>query len=193
MCKHCVTFSAVSSLHSSLLKLNPQRLELLVNLFSGDTKNNPLPWEGFKSITCWLTFHHAGNKSTSPLPLRGAPDSTYTVSKFHAEVPQATASEQLAQGPYMAVRAGFKPATLRTKGDESINEPPCPTVQAGFRNPDLLVDGAADHFGSRSCQGIPMCVHSQISRSYSSSLKAAEPMSKRRYLFAHQKMCKTRD
>ena len=28
----------------------------------------------------------------------------------------------------MAARAGFEPTTLRTKGDESTNEPPCPTM-----------------------------------------------------------------
>ena len=32
--------------------------------------------------------------------------------EFHAEVPQATASEGRAQGSYMAARAGFEPACL---------------------------------------------------------------------------------
>ena len=50
----------------------------------------------------------------------------YTVSEFLAEALQATASERLAQGPYVAARAGFEPTTLRTKGGESTNEPPCP-------------------------------------------------------------------
>src|SRR6218665_7775 len=49
--------------------------------------------------------------------------STYTLSEFHAEAPQATASEELA----VAAREGFEPATLRTKGAESTNEPPRPT------------------------------------------------------------------
>ena len=49
-----------------------------------------------------------------------------TVSEFHAEAPQATASEGLAQGPYVAARPGFKPATLQTKGAKSTNEPPSP-------------------------------------------------------------------
>jgi len=44
-----------------------------------------------------------------------------TQSEFHAEVPQAIASEVLAQGPYVAARAGFKPTTLQTKGDKSTN------------------------------------------------------------------------
>ena len=42
------------------------------------------------------------------------------------EAPQATASEVLAQGPYVTARAGFEPATLRTKGFKSTNEPPRP-------------------------------------------------------------------
>ena len=48
--------------------------------------------------------------------------------EFHAEVPQVIASEGLAQRPYMAARAGFEPTTLQTKGDESTNEPPRPTI-----------------------------------------------------------------
>ena len=48
------------------------------------------------------------------------------MSEFHAEAPQATASEGLAKGPYVAVRVGFETTTLRTKGVESTNEPPCP-------------------------------------------------------------------
>src|SRR6218665_612108 len=41
---------------------------------------------------------------------------------FHAEAPQANASEGLTQGPFVAARAEFEPTTLRTKGDESTNE-----------------------------------------------------------------------
>ena len=51
-----------------------------------------------------------------------------TVSKFQAEAKQETASEGLAQGPYVAAIAGFEPATLQTKGDESTDEPPRPTI-----------------------------------------------------------------
>ena len=54
--------------------------------------------------------------------------STDSVSEFHAEAPQEIASDGLAQGPYVAARAGFEPTTLRTKGDESTNEPPRPTT-----------------------------------------------------------------
>jgi len=31
--------------------------------------------------------------------------------EFHTEAPQTTASEGLAQGPYVSARAGFEPAT----------------------------------------------------------------------------------
>jgi len=50
------------------------------------------------------------------------------VPEVHAEAPQVTASEGLAQGRYVAARAGFQFATLRTKGVESTNEPPRPTI-----------------------------------------------------------------
>jgi len=48
--------------------------------------------------------------------------------EFRTEASQATASEGLAQGPYMAAGAEFEPATLRTKGVESTNEPQRPTL-----------------------------------------------------------------
>ena len=51
-----------------------------------------------------------------------------TVSDSHSEAPQATASEGLAQGFYVADRAGFELETLRTKGGESITEPRRPTT-----------------------------------------------------------------
>ena len=79
---------------------------------------------------CWFiyivgSFIHSGNfysTSSSPLLLRGAHDySTDTVLEFHAEAPQATVSEGLAQGPYVTARTGFEPATLRLIG---ANVPP---------------------------------------------------------------------
>jgi len=54
--------------------------------------------------------------------------STDTVCEFHAEVPEATVSEGLAQGPYVEVRAGVEPMTLRTKGVESTNESQRPCI-----------------------------------------------------------------
>src|SRR6218665_2209305 len=61
--------------------------------------------------------------------------STDTVSEFHAEAPQATASEGVAQGPYVAARARFEPTILKMKGDESTNEPPCPTNKYKYITP----------------------------------------------------------
>jgi len=48
------------------------------------------------------------------------------MSEFHAEASQATVSEVLAHGSYVAARAGFEPTT--TKGEKSTNDPLCPTV-----------------------------------------------------------------
>ena len=42
------------------------------------------------------------------------------------EAPQATASERLAQGTYVAAKTRLKPTTFHTKCVESINEPLCP-------------------------------------------------------------------
>ena len=50
------------------------------------------------------------------------------MSEFHAEAPQATASEGLTQGPYVAARAGDEPMTFRTIGVDSTNEPPRPAM-----------------------------------------------------------------
>ena len=43
--------------------------------------------------------------------------------EFHAEAPQTTVSEGLAEGPYVAARAGVEPMTLRTKDVYSTNAP----------------------------------------------------------------------
>ena len=51
-----------------------------------------------------------------------------TVSEFHTEAPQATVSERLAQGPYVAARVGFKLATIWTQGTELTTKPPHPTA-----------------------------------------------------------------
>src|SRR6218665_2581154 len=40
---------------------------------------------------------------------------------------QATVSKGLAQGLYMAARAGVEPTTLRLKAIDSTKAPPCPT------------------------------------------------------------------
>src|SRR6218665_141083 len=45
---------------------------------------------------------------------------------------QATANKGLAQGPYMAARAGVEPTTLRLRVIASTNAPPCPTKIKGW-------------------------------------------------------------
>jgi len=40
---------------------------------------------------------------------------------YHDEALQATASEGLAQGPYVAARVGLESATLQTEGTEPHN------------------------------------------------------------------------
>ena len=47
------------------------------------------------------------------------------MSEFHGKASQAIVSEGLAQGLYVAARARFEPTTLRTKGNESTDEPLC--------------------------------------------------------------------
>src|SRR6218665_1696316 len=50
---------------------------------------------------------------------------------LHDEALQATASEGLAQGPYVAARAGLELATLQSKGIDSSNAPPRPKINLG--------------------------------------------------------------
>jgi len=68
-------------------------------------------WHLFKSITTQRRSRH----------------STDTVPEFHTEVLQATVSEGLAQGPYVAAGVEFESVTLRTQGTKHTTEPPCPT------------------------------------------------------------------
>ena len=90
-----------------------------------------------KQVVCFsiapgavLKFIHSGHfysAPSSPLLLRGAPDTArIPFPEFHAEAPQATVSYERAQGPYMAVRAGVEPITLRTKCVDSTKAPPRP-------------------------------------------------------------------
>ena len=76
------------------------------------------------------SFIHA--ISIAPLQVtntqRRSRHSVDTVSKFQAEAPQATVSEGLAQGQYVAAIAGFEPATLRKKGNESTTNPTRPYI-----------------------------------------------------------------
>src|SRR6218665_484310 len=94
----------------------------LVRLFNGKLFKNDI----VRSIHSFRLFLERLFKS-STTQRRSRHCSMDTVSEFHAEVPQATASEGLFQGSYVAASSGFEPATLRTKGDESTNGPPRPT------------------------------------------------------------------
>src|SRR6218665_3879652 len=58
---------------------------------------------------------------------RSQPQQLTLCRSLHAEALEATASEGLAQGPYVVARAGFEPLTLWSKGIDSTNAPPCPT------------------------------------------------------------------
>ena len=74
------------------------------------------------------SFIHSDNfysASSSPLLLRGAPDyRTNTVSEFHAEAHRQTTNKGLAQGPYVAARAGVEPTTVRLRVIDLTNAPP---------------------------------------------------------------------
>ena len=72
----------------------------------------------------WLIhFGYFYSASSSPILLRGAPDTARILCGVHAEAPKATASEGLAQGSYVAARAGFEPTTHRSTDIDSTNEP----------------------------------------------------------------------
>src|SRR6218665_4058205 len=77
------------------------------------------------------SFIHSDNfysASSSPLLLRGTPDTarSHTV----RGISQVTVSEGLAQGPYVADRAGIEPMTLRMKGVDSANASHTPHIVA---------------------------------------------------------------
>ena len=62
-------------------------------------------------------MYHSFIQAISVVPTqRCSQHSMDTMSEFHAKVLQATASEGLAQGPYLVARVGFEPTTLRMKG-----------------------------------------------------------------------------
>ena len=92
---------------------------------------------------CILSRHHSfihsgyfNSASSSPPLLRGAPnysiDTVLLCRSNHAKVLQATASEGLAQGSYVAVGVGFEPATFRMQGAELNTKPPRPTIVTAY-------------------------------------------------------------
>src|SRR6218665_716453 len=62
-------------------------------------------------------------------PQRSRPQQLTLCRSLNSEALQATVSKRLAQGPYVAARAGFEPTTVRSKGIDSTNAPPRPTIQ----------------------------------------------------------------
>src|SRR6218665_1786989 len=63
---------------------------------------------------------------------RSRPQQLTLCRSLNAEALQAIAGKGLAQGSYMAARAGFEPTTLRSNGVVSTNAPPCPTKVCVF-------------------------------------------------------------
>src|SRR6218665_1517097 len=68
--------------------------------------------------------------TTSSFQNRSRPQQLTLCRSLHAEALQAIAGKGLAQGPYMAARAGFESTTLWSNGVVSTNAPPCPTIVA---------------------------------------------------------------
>ena len=97
---------SIISLHTGWMILIDQRNHCIVSYFYS------------ASDSMSLTF--CGQKRSWPQQLT-------LCWSLHAEASQAAASEGLAQGPYVAARAGFEPTTLWSKGIDSTNAPPLPT------------------------------------------------------------------
>src|SRR6218665_2101710 len=78
-------------------------------------------------MTLRLKAIDSSNAPPGPTTQRCSRHSTDTAPEFHAKAPQTTVSEGLAQGLYVAARAGVQPMTIRTKGVDSTKAPPRPT------------------------------------------------------------------
>src|SRR6218665_1135279 len=70
---------------------------------------------------------------------------------------QSIVGEELAQGPNLAAKVGFQPATIRTKGDESTNEPPTkywlikiPTGSIANGETHYIIESACNNSSSRN-------------------------------------------
>src|SRR6218665_3713535 len=97
---------------------------------------------------------HFYSAPSSPLPLRGTPDySTDTVSEFHAEAHgQLQVKKGLAQGPYVAARAGVESTTLRLKVNR-LNQGATriPLMRGNIQVPMLRTASALRAFFSYCC------------------------------------------
>ena len=124
-CKHLIIFFQLSL--SSTKKKKEVKTDWLVHPWCTLKKRLSNQYEH----SFIHSFIHSGyfySTSSSLLLLRDAPDTARivdTVPEFHAKAPQA--SKELAQGPYVAARAGVEPMTRRTKGVDSTKAPPRPT------------------------------------------------------------------
>src|SRR6218665_3494595 len=80
------------------------------------------------TIHSFINSGHFYSAPSSPLLLkrRSRLQHGYCIGVSHRSA-QATAGKGLAQGPYMAARAGGEPTTLRLKVIDSTKAPPCPT------------------------------------------------------------------
>src|SRR6218665_2218332 len=79
----------------------------------------------YLSVSIALLSSHSRSFSEAPRPQQ----LTLCRSLHDEALPlQATVSEGLAQGPYVAARAGFEPTTLQSKGFNSTIAPPRPTT-----------------------------------------------------------------
>ena len=67
--------------------------------------------------------------TASAFQKRSRPQQLTLCRSLHAKAQQTTASEGLAQGSYVAARAGFKPATLRSNGIDSAYAPSRPSAR----------------------------------------------------------------
>src|SRR6218665_3610237 len=73
------------------------------------------------------SFIHSGHFYSAPTTQRRSPLQHRYCIGVSRRSEQATAGKGLAQGPYMAARAGVEPTTLRLKAIDSTKAPPRPT------------------------------------------------------------------
>src|SRR6218665_859932 len=74
-----------------------------------------------------FTYSFIHSISIAPLQVRYYSDALPTQHEYCAGVSRRSATG-LAQGPYVAVRAGFELTTLQSKSFDSTNAPPRPTL-----------------------------------------------------------------
>src|SRR6218665_2239102 len=98
-------------LQVTALHIRPSPLERL--LLQPPIEIHSVLFNGLSNCIVFIHFYSAFHS----MSLR--PQQLTLCRSLHAEALQTTASEGLAQGPYVAARAGFEPATIRSKGTDS--------------------------------------------------------------------------